>query len=112
MKSGYSKLSFSLAIITGFFLPLTAYLEPAPYAFSAICFLLGGLFGFFWPKESWKWGFWISLPSLALVALSLIFTGQYDIFMEKDLQVLLIVLFASASGSFLFSIFTKNRITN
>ncbi len=112
MKSGYSKLSYSLAIITGFFVPLTAYVEPAPYAFSAICFFLGGLFGFFWPKESWRWGFWISLPSLAFVILSLIFAGQYDIFREKDLQILLNTLLSGILGSFLFSIIARNKGNN
>jgi hypothetical protein len=104
MKTGYSKLSYSLAIIAGFFLPLTAYLEPAPYAFAMICLLLGGIFGYFWPKESWRWGLWISGPSIAFIILSIAFAGQLKVFLEKDLPVILTTLIASSVGSFLLAL--------
>ena len=112
MKSGYSKLSYALAIIAGFFVPLTAYLEPDPYAFIAICFFLGGLLGFFWPKESWRWGLWISAPSIVFILLSQVFSEQYNIFSEKDLPVLLYSISAGSLGSFLFALLANKPINN
>lgn len=112
MKSGYSKLSYTLAIIAGFFVPLTAFLEPAPYAFITICFFLGGLFGFFWSKESWRWGLWTSAPSIVFMLLSQVFAKQYNIFRENDLQILLYSITASSFGSFLFALLANKLINN
>lgn len=112
MKTGYSKLSYALAIITGFFIPLTAYLEPDPYAFIAICFFISGLLGFFWPKESWRWGLWISAPSIVFILLSEVFTKQYNIFRENDFQELLYSIIAGTLGSLLFAYLADKLINN
>lgn len=67
-----------------------------------IIFLLaGGLFGFLWPNESWRWGLWIAGPLVALLGLSVLFAGQLDVFLQKDLPVLLLSITAACLGSFI-----------
>lgn len=109
MNTKYSKLTYLLAIISGFIIPLTAGIEPFPIPLALFCLLLAGTFGFFWANESWRWGFWIIGPSFGLTILSIAFVGQMEIFLKKDLPIFLIAIVSLCLGSFVFAIISKRK---
>lgn len=112
MSTRSPKYPYILAIISG----LVAFFIPATETFSIILPLVflfaGGVFGFLWPKESWRWGFWIALPLLAFLSLSLLFAGQLDVFLKKDLPPLLFAMTAACFGSFISAWFKQRRETS
>ncbi len=99
-----------LAIILGLAISFILMIGPFPIILGIIYFSCGGLFGFLWPKESWRWGIWITGPMIVLTVLSVLFAGQVEMFLEKDLPILLLAIIATCLGSFLFAEF-KNRRT-
>jgi len=109
MNSKYSKISYLLAIISGFIIPLTAGIEPFPIPLVLFCLLVAGAFGFFWPGESWRWGIWIVGPSFCLTILSIAFAGQVEIFIKKDLPVFLIAIVSVFLGSFVFALISNRQ---
>ena len=98
-----SKLPYVLAVIFGIAIPAIAGIPPFPIILALVCFFGAALLGYFWPKESWRWGLWIVGPVMFLLLLSILFAGQWDIFLQKDLPVLLVALTATCLGSFLFA---------
>jgi len=99
----YTKLPYILAIIFGLIVPFIPKMEPFPVPLALIYLFCGGIFGFFWPKESWRWGLWIVGPVLFFLALSIIFTGQLEIFFKKDLPVLLLAIGSACLGGFILA---------
>ncbi len=99
----YTKLPYILAIIFGLIVPFIPKMEPFPVPLALIYLFCGGIFGFFWPKESWRWGLWIAGPVLFFLALSIIFTGQLEIFFKKDLPVLLLAIGSACLGGFILA---------
>lgn len=101
---------YSLAILFGFIV----FFFPASELFSltlALVYLLGGgLFGFFWPEKSWRWGFWIAIPIITLLGLSLLFAGQMDMFLKKDLPLLLLIITTGCFGSLMVTWFKQNQM--
>jgi hypothetical protein len=99
----YSKTPYFLAAITGiglqFFYPIPYF--PTPQILLA--FLIGGFFGYKWPKLSWRWGLWIMGPILGLVCFSVLFAGNLEIFMTEDLPHLAISLLGTSLGGLVFS---------
>ena len=105
----HSKLPYILAVISGFairFVPDTQNVLVIP---GLIFFFAGSLFGFLWPKESWRWGIWIVGPVIVLTGLSVLFAGQPDMFLKKDLPVILIALIAACLGGFISAWFKNSR---
>jgi len=107
MKTKYSKFPYLLAIISGFFVPMIANIDPFPIPLIIFCFIVAAAFGYIWLLESWRWIFWIIGPSFTLTILSIAFTGQLDVFMEKDLPVFLIAIVFVFSGSFVFALISQ-----
>lgn len=105
-----SKYSFILAIILGLTIAFIPEIEPFPIILGLIYFLGGSLFGFLWPKESWGWGIWIAGPMVILIGLSVLFTGQLEMFLKKDLPLLLLAISSACLGSFLLARFKHRRI--
>ena len=99
------KYAYILGVIFG----LLAFVFPAmfpisfPLALAIVYLILGGIFGFIWPKESWRWGLWIVGPMIVLLSLSVLFAGQMDVFFKKDLPLLLLGLTAASLGSYISS---------
>lgn len=81
-----------LAIILGLAIPFIPEMEPFPIILGIIYFICGSLFGFLWPKESWRWGIWITGPTIVLIVLSVLFAGQVKMFLKKDLPILLLAI--------------------
>ncbi len=106
-----SKYSFFLAIILGLTIPFIPEIESFPIILGLIYFLGGSLFGFLWPKESWHWGIWIAGPMVILIGLSVLFTGQLEMFLKKDLPLLLLAISSACLGSFLLA-WLKHRLIN
>ncbi len=104
-----SKLPFILAIFFGLTIPLIPEMEPYPFVLGLVYFVGGSLFGFFWPNESWRWGVWIVGPMIFFLLLSVAFAGQVEVFLKKDLPVLLMAIVAACLGAFLFAKFKLNR---
>jgi hypothetical protein len=104
-----SKYPYVLAIISGLVIPFIPEIDPLLLTRGLIYFSVGSLFGFFWPNESWRWWLWIVGPTAVLLSLSILFAGQLDIFLKKDLPILLIAFISVCLGSFLFSRFKHNR---
>ena len=75
-----SKYPYILAIVLGLTIPFIPEIEPFPIILGLIYLFGGSLFGFLWPKESWRWGIWIVGPMVVLIGLSVLFAGQFDIF--------------------------------
>ncbi len=110
MKNLSAIYPYILAILFGF----TVFFFPATELFSptlALVYLFGGgLFGYFWPEKSWRWGFWIAVPITTLLGLSLLFAGQPDMFMKKDLPLLLLIITAGCFGGFMVAWFKRNQM--
>jgi hypothetical protein len=104
-----SKYPYILAIIFGLIVPFIPEIEPFPITLGLIYLFGGSLFGFFWPKESWRWGVWIVGPTVVLLGLSVLFGGQLEMFLKKDLPMLLIAIISTCLGSFLLSWFKHSR---
>ena len=71
--------------------------------------LAGTLLSFIWPKGSWRWGLWLSVPLWFFVGVSVAFAGYFHVFLTKDLPLLLGVLISSCTGAYLGARF-KSRI--
>jgi hypothetical protein len=104
-----SKYPFILAVIVGLTIPFIPKIEPFPIIIGLIYLFVGGLFGFLWPKESWRWGLWIVGPMIGLIGLSILFAGQLDMFLKKDLPILLIAIIAACLGDFLLTWLKHSR---
>lgn len=76
---------------------------------SIVYFIGAGIIGLFWPYRSWKWGLWMTVPILVLALLSVFFVGGLDVFIQKDLPRLLMVLVAACLGGVIFP-FVKNLL--
>ena len=103
MVTMYSKYPYILAIIFGSLVPIIPNIESFPVAHGLIYFLGGGLFGYLRPKESWRWGLWMVGPIFGLIGLSIAFSGQFDVFLKKDLPLLVISIMSACLGSFLLA---------
>ena len=103
-----SKYPYLLAIILGIVIPFFPEFEPYPITLGLFYLYGGSLFGFFWPKESWRWGIWIASPMIVFMGLIVLFGGKFDIFLKKDLPILLLAIIPACVGSFLFALF-KHR---
>jgi hypothetical protein len=104
-----SKFPYILAVISGLALRFVPDIQPALLIPGLIYFFAGIVFGFLWPKESWRWGIWIVGPVIVLTSLSVLFAGQLEIFLKKDLPVILIALIAACLGSFISAWFKSSR---
>ena len=104
MKRKYPANPYIFAIILGFVIPFIPEIKPYLVTLAIIFFVAGSVFGFLWPKESWRWGLWIIAPMFVLIGLSVALSGQGKIFVEKDLPILLLAITAACAGSFLFSL--------
>jgi hypothetical protein len=107
----YSIYPYILAIISGFILPLAGDIEPFPIPLVILCLFVSGALGFFWARESWRWGLWMIGPSFTLSLLSIAFAGQTEIFFRKDLPIFLIIMLSIFVGSFVFATIS-NRYAN
>jgi MFS family permease len=83
-------------------------MEPLPIFFTLFYLFGGVLFGFLWPQVSWRWGFWIAGPILVFLGLSVLFAGQFEVFIRKDLPLLLLAVASACFGSFI-SAWLKSR---
>jgi len=104
-----SKYPYILAIILGLIVSFIPEMEPFPITLSLIYLFGGSLFGFLWPKESWRWGLWIVGPTVVLLGLSVLFAGQLEMFLKKDLPILLLAIISTCLGSFLLAWFKHSR---
>jgi len=81
------------------------------YSIVGIASLIVGLvFGFVWPKKSWRWGFWICSPMIILIGISVVFGGNLTAFLKYDLPIILVGLVAACSGSFIGAWLKKRRL--
>lgn len=86
------------AIFAGLELPGPEAMVLEGTAWLAISHLLSAaLLGIVWPRPSWAWGVWASLPLAGLVLLSLGFAGQFGAFLSHDL----LPLVAAVGGALL-----------
>ncbi len=106
----FSKHPDTLALILGLVIPFVGGISSSPIIPGLIYFIGGGLLGFLWPKEFWRASIIIVLPLIALVVLSVLFVGEFGMFIKKDLPVILIAIISAFSGSILLSRF-KNSWT-
>jgi hypothetical protein len=95
-----SNIVYILAVVAGFLLLFIPAIEPFPWVNAFFYLLAGGIGGYWWPLVSWRWGLWLVVPVLALTGLSVLFAGQIDVFLEKDLPLLLAGLAAASLGGF------------
>lgn len=109
MITKYSKFPYILAIIFGLIVLFIPEMEPFPVPLALIFLFGGGIFGFLWPKESWRWGLWIAGPVFFFLGLSVLFAGQLDIFLKKDLPILLLAITSACLGSFILAWFKSKR---
>ena len=109
MSSKSSKYPYFLAIIFGlvaFFLTAT---EPFSIPLVLVFLFGGGLLGFLWPDESWHWGLWMAGSILALLSLSVLFAGQVDIFLKKDLPPLLLAIASGCIGGLISARYKRRQ---
>jgi hypothetical protein len=75
-----------------------------------VLFIVGLIFGFAWPKKSWRWGLRICSPAIILIGFSLVFAGNLTAFLKYDLPILLVGLIAASSGSFIGAWLKRRRL--
>ena len=73
--------------------------------------LAGTLLGFIWPK-GWRWGIWLSLPLWLFLGVSVMGAGYINVFLTKDLPLLLLALISSCAGAYLGTGFKIRKILN
>lgn len=100
---------YILAVLVGLSIPFIPEIAPFPITLGIIFFLCGSVFGFLWPKESWRWGLWIVGPLFLLIMVSVLFAGQLDIFFQKDLPKIIVAITATSIGSTILARFQKSR---
>ena len=110
MTTKPSKYSYALAIIFGLLIPFIPEIEPFPFPLALIYFFGGGLFGFLWPKVSWRWGLWIVGPMIVFMGLSVLFAGDLEVFFKKDLPILALAITSACLGGFIFAWLKLRRI--
>jgi hypothetical protein len=106
-----SKIPYVLAMISGLIVPFIPESSHFLFTVGLIFFLGGSVFGYMWPKESWRWGLWMTGPMIALTGLSVLFAGQVDIFLEKDAPILLVALMSACAGSGLLAWFKCRELS-
>ena len=104
-----SVFPYILAVLVGLSIPFVPEIEPFPITLGIIFLICGSIFGFLWPKESWRWGLWIVGPLFLLIMVSVLFAGQLDVFFKKDLPKILIAITATSIGSALLARYKKSR---
>jgi len=65
---------------------------------AAIYLFIGIVVGLLWPMGSWRLGVWLSIPIVILMVLSLFFAGYVDVFLRKDLPVLIPIVTTACLG--------------
>lgn len=112
MRTKTPTYAYVLAVIYG----LMCFIIPASLPFQlivtvALFFLIGGvIFGFVWPKNSWRWGLWIAGPMFFFLGLSVAFAGQLDVFLKNDLPPMLVAIVAACLGSFISSKLKRRQL--
>lgn len=61
-----------------------------------VFFVLGLVFGLFWPESSWKWSIWLTLPVVIILAMDL-FIGTPELIM-RDLIFTACAIVGGAAG--------------
>ena len=97
------KLPYIFAIIAGLISPVIPGMGIYPFPIAAFFFISGSLLGYLSPKKSWRWGIWLCGPILALTGLSVLFAGNIEVFLKKDLSVLLLAFLLASMGALVFS---------
>jgi len=97
------KLPYIIAIIVGLLSPAIPDMGIYPIPIAIYFFISGSLMGLLSPKESWRWGIWLCGPILVLTGLSVLFAGNIDMFLKKDIPLLLLAFLLACLGAFIFS---------
>jgi len=100
---------YILAVIAGLLILFLPDMNPVPFMLGVVYFSVGSVFGFLWPKGSWRWGLWIAGPICFLLGTSVLFAGFLEVFLKKDLPILLVSLISTCLGSLLFSLVRNSR---
>jgi hypothetical protein len=95
----YSKTLKLLAIMVGILVPFMLP-DASLWMISLTYLLIGIAFGFFQPKGTWWWGLWIAGPAIVLIGSSVLFSGHLDVFVQKDLPILVLGAAAACFGSY------------
>lgn len=98
-----SKLPFIFAILAGLISIAIPDMGIYPIPIAAWFLICGAILGFLRPAESWRWGIWLCVPILAIIGLSVLFAGNIEMFLKKDLPVLLLAFLLASLGAFIFS---------
>jgi len=100
---------YVIAIVAGLIIVFIPDMEPSPFVLASIYLLSGFLLGFIWSGPSWRWGLWIFAPMFFLIGLSVVFSGQLEIFMKKDLPIMAAAVISACGGSFVGSWLQSRR---
>ncbi len=104
------KIPYIIAIIAGLISPAIPHMGLYPMIPIAVYFfIIGSLMGLLSPKQSWRWGIWLCGPILVLTGLSVLFAGNIDIFLKKDIPLLLLAFLLASLGALIFSRIKKRQ---
>jgi hypothetical protein len=105
----YTRFPKILAIAFGLGAPLIPGILPLALWTGILYFVGSGVLGLFWPVKSWQWGLWMAGPVFILALISLAFVGGVDVFLEKDLPKLFLILACACAGGIILP-FLKNLV--
>lgn len=78
-----------------------AMLLAAMLALGLINAVAGFGLGYLYSDKSWRWGLWLAAPLVFLTMLSLSFVGKLQMFLTRDVPVLIIVVAFACVGAYL-----------
>ncbi len=78
----YAIIAAALVILLlGWLLPIPLPIPVLIGVALGVFFVLGLVFGFLWPGQSWKWSIWLTLPVVVILAMDL-FIGTPELIMR------------------------------
>lgn len=110
MPAHRSKYSRSVAVILGIIILFLPDWGRGSIPLALIYLAAGCLLGHIWYAESWRWGLWVAGPMYTMIGLSVALSGYLEVFLEKDLPVMVLALMSACAGSFLGAWYKHKRL--
>jgi hypothetical protein len=101
---------YLIALALGLIMIFISDVEPREVTLALINLAFGFILGFIWSTESLRWGLLISAPMIVLVGFSVAFAGNIEIFLQKDLLLMILAFISACLGNLAGARFKRWRM--